>query len=75
MPVKRRASKHREHRITPEAVEAFRAGDYTALHRALNLRPWEDSPLDVDFDPPPDWANDSWPQAVELRRELMEADK
>ena len=27
--------------ITPEAVAAWRAGDYWALHRALNLRPWQ----------------------------------
>ena len=37
MPVKRRLPKGRAHRITAEAVEAFQAGDYKALHSALNL--------------------------------------
>lgn len=39
MPVKRRTSKVRDHRIKPEAVEAYRAGDGRTLHRALGLRP------------------------------------
>jgi hypothetical protein len=84
MPVKRRLAKGREHRITPEAIAAFEAGDYGALHRALGLRPWEASPLPlsvtslgVDQDVPPDphpvgWAQ-SVPQAQELQRLLMAA--
>jgi hypothetical protein len=77
MPLKRRLPKGREHRITPEAVVAFVAGDDMALHRALGLRPWERSPLDVDDGPCPDWGGDqwraSWEQAQELRRQLEKA--
>lgn len=47
MPVKRRIAKVRDHRVTPEAIAAFRAGDERGLHAALGLRPWEASPLDV----------------------------
>ena len=85
MPVKRRTDKSRPHRITLQAVEAFRAGDYMALHRALDLPPWHPSPLPesveplgVDPDnPPPEnsgrcW-DDCWPQAVALQRELQAA--
>ncbi len=77
MPVKRRLSKERAHRITPEAVEAFRARDFHRLHSALNLAPWETSPIEVRNGPSP-WpagsgGDDSWPKAQELRRELMAA--
>ena len=84
MPIKRRSSKAMKHRITPDAIEAFIAGDYLALHRALGLAPWEPSPLpaasialgvDPDDPPPMDgtaWAL-SWPLAVELQRELQKA--
>ena len=86
MPVKRRNSKARPHRITPDAIEAFRAGDFMALHAALDLAPYEPSPLPqsvealgVDPDNPPRadgtaWA-ESWPKVVELQRELMAACK
>jgi hypothetical protein len=75
MPIKRRMPKGRLHRVTPAAVDAFRAGDYAALHRALGLRPWETSPLEVDDGPCP-WSGNSagaasWPQAQELRDELL----
>jgi hypothetical protein len=49
------------------------------LHRELDLRPWEASPLDVCADEPPAesdataWAA-SWAQAVELRAALEVAD-
>jgi hypothetical protein len=66
--------KGRAHRITADAAAAFRACDRMALHRALGLKPWQPSPLDVDPHPPrPDgtaWAA-SWSQAVELRQELL----
>jgi hypothetical protein len=84
MPVKRRAAKARRHRITPEAIAAYRARDYLALHQALGLKPWEISPLPrefealgVDQNPPPKprqrggWF-DTWEQAQELQR-LLEA--
>jgi hypothetical protein len=85
MPVKRRVAKVKENRITPEAVAAYRAGDYHALHRALGLKPWEASPLPssvtllgVEDGPAPSgntaWAA-SWAKAQELRRELERAAK
>ncbi len=85
MPVKRRLLKGTLHRITPAAVEAFQAGDYTALHLALGLRPWETSPLPVsvtalgvDQDAPPHWMttehhNADWRQAQGLQRALIAA--
>jgi hypothetical protein len=65
-------------RIRPEVVEAFKAGDYVALHLALGLKPWEASPLDVGRGPVPAYAGDgpwaeSWPRAQELRRAIEEA--
>ncbi|HUS54677.1 MAG TPA: hypothetical protein VMY41_11815 [Thermohalobaculum sp.] len=76
MPVKLRRSKVIKHRVTPEAIAAFEAGDHLALHRALNLGLWQVSPLDVDDGPSP-WppgtgGADSWPLACELQRELQE---
>ena len=49
MPVKMRAAKRRLSRITPEAVEAYIAGDYMRLHVALGLMPWQCSPLQVEI--------------------------
>ena len=84
MPVKRRNAKVRQHRITAQAVEAFRAGDFMALHNALDLAPYEPSPLPqsvealgVDPDNPPRedgtaWAS-AWPKVVALQRELQAA--
>jgi hypothetical protein len=82
VPVKKRAAKGRAHKITPEAVEAFKAGDYRALHRALGLAPWEASPLPievtalgVDQGPPGPGADlwvESWPKAQELQRLLLQ---
>lgn len=83
MPVKRRLSKIRDHRITDEAVEAFEAGDYLALHHALGLKPWEPSPLPLSIEPlgvsqgePPAGRTlfaAAWPKAQELQRELIAA--
>ncbi len=86
MPTKRkRTVRTMQSRITPEAVEAYRAGDYMALHRALDLPPWHPSPLPesveplgVDPDNPPPGGSgrcwdDCWPAAVELQRELQAA--
>ena len=59
MPVKLRLSKSRAHRITPEAIAAFQAGDRMALHRALGalcLGPWMPSPLETDGPTPPTWS-------------------
>jgi hypothetical protein len=79
MPTKRRAAKGRQHRITPEALDAFRAGDLLALHRELGLRPWQPSPLETDTPEPPNyrfggpWA-DAWPLTFDLRARLKELD-
>ena len=75
MPRKRRTAKHRAP-ITAEAVEAFRAGDWMATHRALDLRPWEVSPLDAVTPEPPIWAKETataetWPAARALRAEIQ----
>ncbi|MEP7241747.1 MAG: hypothetical protein ABI697_12745 [Devosia sp.] len=72
MAVKRRVSKTVEHRITAAALDAFRAGDETALHKALGLKPWHPSPLD-DHNPYPPGAAASltWPMIVELRSALQ----
>ena len=83
MPLKRRIVKANSHRITHEAVAAYRAGDYTALHRALNLPPWHESPLPleitplgVDQDEPPAYAcSDTWYVAQELQAELEAASR
>jgi len=81
MPVKIRKSKARDHRITEEAVAAFIARDYQALHHALGLPPWEESPLYADRTYVPSGPLDptSWlysvRQAQQLRRELEAAAK
>lgn len=79
MPVKRRVAKTHSHRITPEAIAAFRAGDHTALNRALGIRPWETCPLDAYPGPCPSRCKNDpyrvadWRQAQQLRRELERA--
>jgi hypothetical protein len=82
MPVKRRGSKAHSHRITPEVIEAYQAGDYIRLHRALGLKPWEMSPLPtsvtslgVSEHPPAGspvggW-DASWGKAKELQRAIL----
>ena len=76
MPLKRKTSKQRDTRITPEAVEAYRAGDEMALHRALGLKPWEPSPIDAIGNCP--WSEGSggslsWAKVKALRGELEAA--
>jgi len=83
MPVKRRLNKRRQHRITPEAIEAFLAKDVWALHRALGLAPWEMSPLlqsehpyGIPKKPPSSQStcfDQSYEQAVKLRAALIAA--
>lgn len=84
--MKRRVPKSkRRHPITAEAIEAYQAHDYLALHRALGLYPWEMSPLPNDpLGCNPDWEMPehttnlfelSFPQAVDLQRELEAACK
>jgi hypothetical protein len=76
VPIKRRVDKARRHRLSPEAIAAYRAKDCNALHRALSLRPWMASPLRVDQGPGPGGPTAyaaSWPQAQQLQRELEAA--
>jgi hypothetical protein len=79
MPLKRIKAKARSHRITPEVLAAYQAGDHLLLHRRLGLNVWEASPLDVDSsDQPSPWPEGSggarsWPQAQHLRAELEAA--
>lgn len=78
MPRKRRNAKARA-QIGPDALDAFKAGRWMDLHRALGLRPWEASPLDATAPEPPSWAAcdastawaASWPRAYALRTELV----
>jgi hypothetical protein len=85
MPTKRTPLKRSHRRITQAAIEAWKACDYSGLHQALGLRPWEMSPLPEELTPlgcsaePPtlnknrlgDMWCASWHQAKELQRELM----
>jgi hypothetical protein len=79
MPIKLRHAKVREQRITLAAVEAYTAGDWMLLHRALGLRPWQPSPLDADTDEPPAWLppghawRKDWSTVRQLRLELEDA--
>ena len=83
MPVKRRLDKRRSHRITPEAIEAFKAKDLWRLHKALGLGYAEYSPLTQaeigGFGHPPrqEYGErcilQTREQAVELRRQILEA--
>ena len=85
MPVKRRKAKARQHRITPEAIAAFEAGDFLDLHRALDLAPWEPSPLPSTVEPygvdpaaPPSPDDQrlyalAWPKIMDLQRQLVAA--
>jgi hypothetical protein len=77
MPTKRtKRTRHQRIRVTDAAREAFRAGEWMTLHRALGLKPWEVSPLDADDGPCPYPLNtgggSSWEQAKALRAELEE---
>lgn len=74
--IKRQRRVQRDGLVTPEAVGAFRAGDWIGLHRALRLKPWQASPLDATGnDPIPGGACyvESWRRARELRSALETA--
>lgn len=61
-------------RITPAAVEAYRAGNRLELHRALNLPPWQASPLDAVGAcpwPPSSAGGRTWADSVRLREGLQ----
>ena len=80
MPTKRtKRVRTQGRRITPAALEAFKAGDPISLHRALGLKPWDRSPLDIDLavkpptEPRATAYLQTWPQAYELREALEAA--
>ena len=84
MPVKRRLSKGRGHKITPEVIAAFRAKDMWRLQRALGLGFSAYSPLTraevggYGFPPEPEPPGPrvilkTRDQAIELRRQILEA--
>ena len=76
MPARRAHLTRAAHAITAEAEDAYRASDHAALHRALDLKPWEASPIDATGDSP--WPTGcagerTWDQALRLRAELEAA--
>ena len=84
MPVKRRASKARTHRITPEVIAAFKARDVWRLHKALGLHFAEYSPFlrsevgGYGIPPVPEPSGErlilqTRDQAIELRRQILAA--
>jgi hypothetical protein len=87
MPVKQRKAKGRAHKITAEAIAAWKSSDYMALHRALGPPPWQASPLPdtiislgvseetaAAVDPDSTYGfEDSYAVAVALQRELIAA--
>jgi hypothetical protein len=64
--------------ISAAVIAAWGAGDWRALNRLLNVRPWEWSPFDAVGERPPEWLDRnrlqrrSFEQAAELRRVLLE---
>jgi len=42
-------NRSRTRQLTPEAIAAWEAADYLALHRALDLAPWDASPLPYEI--------------------------
>lgn len=60
-------------RITPAALAAYREGDMRALHKALNLPPWQASPVAaIGLCPWPSGTAGatSWPDSLALREAL-----
>ncbi len=77
MPTKRtKRARPLAAKITPAAVEAFKAGDRSGLHDQLRLKPWQVSPLDVHDGlcplHPSYVASGTWPQIQALRATLEE---
>jgi hypothetical protein len=84
MPLKRRLSKERAHKITPDVIAAFKAKDMWHLQRALGLGFSAYSPLTraevggYGFPPEPEPPGarvilKTRDQAIELRRQILEA--
>lgn len=81
MPAKRTPLRRDiKRRVNPAAIEAFKAGDRMGVFSALNLKPWQPNPCEVDGPEPPVWANGTawaadWPAMWELRQDLEAASK
>lgn len=77
MPTKRaRVPRTYAPKLPDEAIVAFRAADWLALHRALRLKPWEPSPLEASGPCP--WSPTSaaalaWDKVREMRLALEAA--
>jgi hypothetical protein len=74
MPTNRHRVERAQRGVTPELLEAWRAGDRALVRRLTNTKPWMISPLDAvsgrpDGDDRSPWAA-SWPRALEWRKRL-----
>jgi hypothetical protein len=73
---KRTSTGRTNRKISPAAIEAWKAGDRQAVYFTLGLRPWHPHVFDVDVDAPcpsddgTAWSQD-YGQIVELRREMI----
>lgn len=74
MPTKRRrVTRAPEQKITPEAMAAYEANDWAALHRTLKLRPWDMSAMIALHGPTGDETDDARRRGAELRTALEDA--
>lgn len=73
MPTKRlKRGRPMAAKIAPAAVEANKAGDMGTLHDELRLKPWQESPLDVEGPCPPYRKAEDWSEIQALRAKLEE---
>jgi hypothetical protein len=77
MPTKRRKRGATEvGRVTPDAIDAWRAGDYWGLHRALRLKLWQMPDWNCDApdpdEPPTVPGRPLPPDTAAFRRALIE---
>jgi hypothetical protein len=76
MPTNRRKiDRNKGGAITPEVVASWHAADYSALHTALGLKPWQESPLPPELhgidEATADLTNKWGRQSLRLQRKLM----
>jgi hypothetical protein len=77
MPTKRTKRPLQRHGLTEAVLEAWHVGDKHKLAMALGIGPHQVNPFDALTDRPPAddrsaWAQ-SWPHAMQLRKQLIEA--
>jgi hypothetical protein len=79
MPTKRKRLVNRQVGIPAAALEAWCIGDLHGLHRALGIKPWQESPFYADVPEPPSWMRpdevrirEDWVRALALRCRLIE---